>query len=169
MDTEQKKQLKRGIYVYILVILLGLIVNGIALFIEDDPLNKVIFKSECLYKITGDREGKISWWPVSHFIMYFILGIVAPRYWMLWFTLGTIWELIEYLVGYIISEIQDDNDDNNDDNNEDNEDNDNNDDTQYVERWVSGSINDIIFNLIGLIVGIFVNYLFNILINEKVF
>jgi VanZ family protein len=115
-------------------------------------LNEVLFKSECLETVTNDRNGEITGWVITHFILYFILGMVAPSQFSVWFTIGTLWELLEYLSGYIykISGFKDK-------------------DQTFNDRWWCGSINDIIVNLFGLILGIFVNYFFNFLKKEKVF
>jgi hypothetical protein len=110
-----------------------------------DPLNKRLIKigSNCC-----------SFWPISHFIFYFILGLFFPQYQIEFIIIGIIWEIIEILLGQgchiakrgggyrklFCNE------------------NASAKGTQYT-YWVSGSWSDIIFNIAGLYLGVLVNYL----------
>jgi len=55
-------------------------VNGSSVFFMERPFG---------------RQGWMYGWPLSHILMFFILGLVAPRYWFVLFMLGVLWELAE--------------------------------------------------------------------------
>lgn len=51
-----------------------------------DPLTKKI----CIDDVCFDG------WHVSHFIFYFLLTAMFPKYFYIWFTAGLIWEMLEF-------------------------------------------------------------------------
>ncbi len=98
-------------------------------FPQHDYLNNIILENSVF--------GSISWWPISHFILFFILGILFPDCDVIVITAGILWEVVEEILGRTIGN-----------------------DTatsmkngiQY-SRWWSGSIKDIVFNIAGFYTG----------------
>ena len=89
-----------------------------------------------------------SWWPISHFILYLILGFLFPDYQLEFILIGIVWELLECLMGFIcrdFSSVKKGDDANG---------------VEYV-YWMSGSFKDIIFNIIGLYTGVLLNRIIN--------
>ena len=95
-----------------------------------DPLNKVLFK-------IGPMS--VSWWPVSHVILYFILGMLFPKCWLPIMILGILWEVTEYIAGLIFvnrRKIVTSKG------------------VQYNDKWWSSNIFDPVFNALGFIIGV---------------
>ena len=46
----------------------------------------------------------LSMWPVSHFILFFVLGYFFPNCWVWIFIAGAVWEILEFVVGYIAAQ-----------------------------------------------------------------
>lgn len=134
-------QLKRGISIYIIVLILFLITGVYILFTGNDPMDTILIDYEPICRITNEPNG-ISSWPISHFVMYTLLGTFAPKYWYLWFTIGCAWELAEHFVGSNIDLDIKEVDKNS---------------TQYGKKWMEGSFSDILFNSGGLLLGMFFN------------
>ena len=126
-----------GFIVYGIVIMLGIIYGRILKWTGKDILNNKIFNLNMF------NENCCSWWPVTHFILYLILGIVSPECYLLWIFIGIMWEIIEYYIGFLDNK-----------NKLDSEKKSNN---QYNDKWWTGSINDILFNILGLFIGIGIN------------
>ena len=40
-------------------------------------------------------------WRLSHFFLHLLLGFLFPSKFLLFFTLGVIWEIIEYIIGIV--------------------------------------------------------------------
>lgn len=104
-------------------------------FIYHDILNKKIFNLDIL-------ENCCSGWTLSHFIVYFILGLLFPDCFVIIIIISILWEFIEVLIGSYV------NGDNwrrqiTRDKNE----------IEYSTNWWSGSYKDIIFNILGFITG----------------
>lgn len=101
---------------------------------EVDQLNQIQFH-------IGDMA--ISWWPVTHFLMYLILGFLFPNYWPVFVLVGIAWELFEYGVGKTMASFPDatpkrfDRVMN----------------VEY-ETWIQGNWKDVLFNTAGLVVGV---------------
>ena len=143
-------QLKTGIIVY-LVCFVGVVLISIFRWLaKKDPFDKVIFKSKFLNDICGETNG-YSCWPISHFIMYVVLGLVAPDLWYIWLVVGIAWELVEYGGGKwltskglqrVVNPTSKDTED-----------------SQYASEWMGGSISDIIFNTTGLFTGMAIYYI----------
>jgi glycopeptide antibiotics resistance protein len=130
---------KNGLIVYSVVILLFCIVCINRALTGTDPLDNVVFTSDFIYNITNEFRN-ISWWPISHFIMYTILGIVATEYWYIWVIAGVLWEIFEYVVtisgtNKLLIKPSPSN-------------------KQYGNNWIAGSFTDIFVNSAGLVVGI---------------
>jgi hypothetical protein len=138
---EIKKQLKVGIVAIVVcvvgIVIIGLIRNKTGF----DPFGKTAIKSKFLGNLFGEKE-EFSWWPISHFLLYLFLGIFAPSLWLLWFTLGIVWEICEALTGKLISKgrsrlgkMY----------------------RQYGAEWVCGKSSDIFFNSVGLLTGVLIS------------
>lgn len=85
-------------------------------------------------------ENCCSWWPISHFILFAVLGFFFPKCWLLLIGMGILWELFEMAMKSLFKQksqpmrLSD----------------------QHVEYsdWWSGSWKDIIFNVAGIGVGV---------------
>lgn len=84
-------------------------------------------------------ENCCSWWPISHLILFFILGFLFPSCDALVITAGILWELVEMVISKMfhrprqalrISEG-----------------------IEYSSNWWAGSFKDIIFNIVGFYLG----------------
>jgi hypothetical protein len=142
------KQLKSGIAVYFMVIILGIIYALLAHFYKCDFMETTtVIKSHLLGNLFCEN-GNYCLWPVSHFIMYLMLGYIAPNYWWLWLLTGISWELLEAIIGRIIQNIY-----NKGLNNDSVVLKDNN-NLQYTSKWMCGMKSDILFNSMGLLIGL---------------
>ena len=146
---KNKPALRNGLVVYVVTFTLAAIAAIYRAFTGKDFMDTVIFRSQMLYNITGEFKN-FSWWPISHFVMYIILGAIAPEYWLLWFCIGIGWEILESGAGKIIPAAglnklvrrldgQ----------------------KQYGDNWMSGSLTDVIFNGAGLGIGILLSRMIN--------
>ncbi len=113
------KQLLHLIYIYGITGSFMLIIVLIRTFYNKNVLK---FKK---YKLLNNLD--YNFWNVGHFIMYILLGYLAPNYWYISFTLSILWEYIELYLSNIGIEI------------------------------TSNVNNDIITNTLGLIIGIIIN------------
>ena len=138
------KERKKGFIVLGIVAILGILYNAWMLITKKDPLNIIVSHQTIFEKLFNEKC--CSWWPITHFILYLILGIVAPKHHLLWFFIGIIWELIEFTAGVIfykkgesdfIPESK-----------------------EYGRRWWKGSFKDLVFNGAGLYAGILIRKLY---------
>jgi hypothetical protein len=53
----------------------------------------------------GDR-GWMYGWPVSHLVLFFALGLAAPRHWFVIWAAGLAWELIEFGAGRMLARYE---------------------------------------------------------------
>lgn len=128
----------RLVYVYFAVIICLIFAYGLIMikcfgedrFIYVDFMNKVIVELPILGGIAG--------WPISHFICFFIAGLLFPNCFVLIFFLGVLWEIVETVLGTLntLYEPQSKADG-----------------VLYHERWMSGRVEDIIFDMIGFWMG----------------
>ena len=98
--------------------------------VKDDPLNKEIFK-------IGSYS--FSWWPVTHLILFAILGFFYSECWLMIMVLGIVWELFEYSAGWIFPNrrrkfVTGKG-------------------VQYNDKWWAPNVFDPIFNAIGFLIG----------------
>lgn len=109
-----------------------------------DPLNRAIFQLDWI-----DRRRDISFWPLSHFVMFTSLAISFPSHWKAMVAIGIGWELFEEWLAYWMSKnpaatealsdpttaklVSK---------------------TQYGNYWWAGSTIDIAANLLGILVGV---------------
>lgn len=96
-----------------------------------DPLNKVIFNwgGDCC-----------SSWPMTHLVVFALLGATVPQSCLLpTFLIGILWEIVETIVGIATSLpkhiLRTD------------------ETVQYDKSWWTGSIKDVLFNGLGLLIG----------------
>ncbi len=104
-----------------------------------DILNKKLFS----WKLFGDSC--CSFWPISHFILFFILGAIWPGCHILLLIAGVLWEIMEEIGGrtgdLFYKRIHPSKSKKKFKN------------LEYT-RWWSGSIKDIVFNVAGLYLGV---------------
>jgi len=88
-------------------------------------------------------ENCCSWWPISHFFMFFVLGVLFPDCGVLLVTLGVMWELFEEgmdkLSGRERQKIKTASGK-----------------VEYSQNWWAGSMKDVIMNTAGFAAGWFV-------------
>lgn len=95
-----------------------------------DVLNTSILDTGCF--------GKMSWWPISHFVFYFILGLVFPDCDAIVIIGGMVWEVIEAILGKTVPNVPSTGGD-----------------VQYAQWW-SMSLTDVWMNVFGYYTGKFV-------------
>jgi hypothetical protein len=77
-------------------------------------------------------------WALTHFTMYFILAYFFPRYYVLLFIIGVLYEVFEYVIGRTKNSFK------------------------YLgpmttdgdQSWWYGRVSDIVFNTFGIITGV---------------
>jgi len=94
---------------------------------------------------------------VSHFLLYFFLGLFFPQGWIFFIVIGIAFEILEWVVGLQYRKKGDifpriDTDGN----------------LTYGAGWRAGNLKDIIANVSGLMLGIIVNKIFCDKMNMKV-
>lgn len=86
-------------------------------------------------------ENCCSWWPLSHFIVFFILGVFFPSCDVLVIGAGILWELFEMVMAKLFNRqrqgIRRDTSNR----------------VEYSSNWWAGSLKDIIFNILGFYSG----------------
>jgi hypothetical protein len=106
------------------------------IILRDDPGQD--FLNQGIVRL--DKETLLSFWPISHFVVYFILGLMFPHPGCAVFFMvgGVLWEVFEEFMGTIAS---------------------NNvvvaEGVQY-RSWWSGRVDDIFYNALGYFVGVFI-------------
>ena len=107
------------------------------LFGHRDKMNQVLFELPII--------GKVSGWPLSHFVLFFFLGILFPDCDLLVLTAGVLWEIWEEFFGrYILKDRTNTPSYMSETGGRP--------DIQYT-RWWSGSVKDIGFNIAGYYFG----------------
>lgn len=87
-------------------------------------------------------ENCCSWWPVSHVVLFGILGALYPEYWLQLLTLGAAWEGIEVILSYLTRSQR-----------QSIRSSDRSNKIEYSKDWWAGSFKDIIMNILGFIIG----------------
>ena len=154
--SRKSEQIKKVAIVYIITIIFMILIAIARNYTKfKDPFGGSVFKSKFLGNLTGE-SGVYSAWPISHFLLYAIIGYISPDLWWLWIAIGIAWELLEYGVGELISRASA-NDGGLDKVNKtylklfihpNN--------SQYSGKWVKGCKSDILFNILGLMLGIII-------------
>lgn len=97
-----------------------------------DPLNRIVVDVPII-------ENCCSWWPISHFILFFIIGVLFPECDVEAITCGVLWELFEvgahYAIGKERQYVR------------------KQDAIEYSQSWWAGSFKDIFFNIAGFYLG----------------
>lgn len=98
-----------------------------------DPLNKIVFEAPFL-------ERCCSWWPISHFILFTVIGFLFPECDVMAILAGIGWELAEVGVYYGIGQNRQGVRKGN---------------TNKIEygTWWAGSTKDIVMNIAGFYTG----------------
>lgn len=96
--------------------------------VNEDPMNELLF--------TVDFMGGpcCSGWPLSHFMLFAVLGILYPTCGVIVNLLGILWELYE---GPPVVRHEDNT-------------------VEYIGQWWQGNLRDIFFNITGFLVGKFI-------------
>ncbi len=138
------KKSNECIGVYALFILMSIIIviyffimrgiYGVRRIAINDVMNQKLFDM----KILG--ENCCSWWPISHFFLFFILGVLFPDCDVIIIVGGVLWEFFEMswatFEGSKFQAIETKGKK-----------------VEYSERWWAGSIKDILFNIVGFYTG----------------
>ena len=99
-----KDQLKKGMIANVIAFALCAVVATFRYITGIDIMSLTVFRSKTLGNLTGE-DGTYSFWPISHFVLYVVLGCIAPRWWWLWVCIGLAWELFEYSCGVLVRKL----------------------------------------------------------------
>ena len=111
-------------------------------------MNRVIFNLPVI--------GKVSGWPLSHFVLFLVLGLLFPGCDLLVLSIGVGWEIWEEIFGrYVVGDREKVPLFYSDSSKEEDL------DIQYT-RWWSGSLKDVGFNFVGFYFGKLVVHTFNL-------
>nr|QBK86384.1 MAG: uncharacterized protein LCMAC102_01790 [Marseillevirus LCMAC102] len=109
-------------------------IYGVRRIAINDVMNQKLFDM----KILG--EHCCSWWPISHFFLFFILGVLFPDCDVIILLGGVLWEFFEMswamFEGSNFQAIESKGKK-----------------VEYSERWWAGSMKDILFNIVGFYTG----------------
>lgn len=101
--------------------------------IHNDFMNKKVFD----FPLLGNC---CSFWPISHFILFFILGLLFPDCDIPIITIGILWEFFEMGLSYVIGDeihavrrgVKD---------------------IEYISSWWQGSTKDVVMDVAGFYLG----------------
>lgn len=105
--------------------------KGAVLF---DPMNKIVFNAPIL-------ENCCSWWPISHFILFTIIGFLFPECDLMAIMAGIGWELTEVTVYHAMGAERQ------------GVKHPGSEKVEYSGSWMQGSFKDIFMNIAGFYVG----------------
>lgn len=118
--------------------------------IQNDMLNVKVIDVPFL-------ENCCSWWPISHFILFFVFGILFPQCGVLVISIGIGWEIFESILSYLTNsperQVMRESTLSND--------------YEYSQNWWAGSFKDIIMNIFGYLTGLIIVKIFNLNISIK--
>jgi hypothetical protein len=112
-----------------------------------DPMNEKVIDVPFL-------ENCCSWWPISHFILFLVLGYFFPDCWVYLVIAGITWELLEMVMSHLtghqrqavkVSDAR----------------------VEYSGNWWAGSFKDVFMDVAGLIVGILLRKLVEAALGES--
>ncbi len=106
--------------------------------IANDPLNQEV----------DPRFPGVSWWPISHFLLFFLMGILFPKCDAPILFAGVLWEVIETVIKKVTQSHQGLYSDPERYNSHTEK-------RQYADSWWAGSLQDIAFNVAGFYAGKF--------------
>lgn len=128
------------IYIFIIVVIL-IFIHWI--YIRQKYGDKAIWYDTLNVKVVDFPilENCCSWWPLSHFFLFFFLGMLYPKCDIPILTAGIIWELFEVVMGAATAKerqpIRDEIKNN----------------VEYSDNWWAGSMKDIVMNFAGFYTG----------------
>lgn len=129
-----------GVYGVFLLILIVLAIYWFALWTmcgysgvnSCDMLNVNLFT-------TPFSNKPLSFWPISHFLLFFVLGLLFPHCDVLIISIGVLWEVFEVFMGKVLPNPRSHNA--------------TGENTQYGGNWWGGSIQDIVMDVAGFYTG----------------
>lgn len=83
-------------------------------------------------------EKPLSFWPISHFLLFFLLGLLFPDCAVLIITIGVLWEVFEVIMGKLLPMAGGTAQGN----------------MQYGGNWWGGNFQDIVMDIAGFFVGV---------------
>jgi len=129
--------------VYFIFVIVLILIFGYALIlrlsgrgenrIHTDPLNQRVMDLPGI--------GPLSWWPLTHYFLFLILGILFPHCDLLVIGAGILWEVFEVLLSIVTANTNAYQVVKNGDN------------IEYSYSWWSGSYKDILMNIAGFYTG----------------
>ena len=141
--------------IVILVVIASLIIlRYVYLLKTNENSERKLIRNDIMNRVVVDLSGqRLSWWRISHFLMYFVLGFLFPQCWLFLVVVGFLWELFEFAVQFFAYQDRHRFSDN--------------DYRQhqtttattvpaidYDTVWWTGSFQDIVYNLLGLFAGV---------------
>ena len=142
MDDQVKFAIAAYATSFIAVIILGIIFK----LTGRDRMSETVFESEWIGSLCGEN-GLYCYWPLTHFILYLVLGIGCPKIFPYLFLVGIMWELFELIIGKVVLKIKGPR-------NPDKK-------TQYGHNWISGKYSDLMFNGLGLLLGVIIRKVYD--------
>jgi hypothetical protein len=135
-----------GFCVLLLLASAVLIIEYHLFYVGNDPgrdfLNHLIFRWQ---------DDCCSWWPMTHFVLFFIIGTLVPDKGIIpIYIMGILWEVFENIVGRSTNMPKNVIRSNNK--------------LQYNYLWWSGSLKDVWFNGVGLCMG----YVFKLFLKNRI-
>lgn len=142
---ETSKQSCTGAIVILVVIASLIVLRYVYLLKTNEHSERKLIHNDVMNRIVIDLSGqRLSWWRISHFLMYFILGFLFPKCWLFLVIVGFLWEVFEFTIQYFAYQ---------------------NNRTTYRQQsaapaidydtvWWTGSFQDIVYNLLGLFAGV---------------
>ena len=141
-DTFLSQPGSTGVYIYFALIIALMIVYTVIIMSiygmkginDNDILN-------CVYCYDVPIIGDFGGWSLSHFIAFYIAGLLFPQQWVLIFILGVAWEFFETVIGVMLEIFMGKSKYSGSRK------------TLYGEKWVTGNLSDIWMNSAGLFLG----------------
>lgn len=133
----------KGTLIILLIVALVIFAHFIIMKLSGENLSETDFMNKGVFVIEGKTW---SWWPISHFILYFILGFFFPQCFLLLMVISIGFEIFETTMGNITRGLQE-------------APSQANPDVEYQDWW-AGSFRDVVVNFLGFIVGAGIGYLF---------
>lgn len=134
-----------GVYVIFLVVILAIFFYWALMvwvmkkdMVHNDVMNQKVFTMNVF-------PGCCSWWPVTHFILFFIIGLFYPNCGVVAMVGGALWELWETLIGSLTPKEKQNGTQN----------------TLEYSQWWSGSIKDLAFNFAGFYSAKLIRYMWD--------
>ena len=92
-SNEKVKKIRSATTAEIIVVaLIGFVIGGTGIALSKKA-DRALGLTTPLIQFTG--------WRISHFFLHLILGALFPTRFVLFFCLGIVWEIIEYIIGIV--------------------------------------------------------------------